>query len=201
MLLEDRNWINDTLISFWFQYLQQGAYGEHPNLLFIDPAVTQLVKLGDTEDLPYILNTLDVKHKEYIFLPVNNNDSVVAPGGSHWSLLIYKKSYNKWYHFDSQQGFNSRHAHCLVTRFIPYLNGVTPPTIIDTACTQQDNGYDCGAFVMLYAQIAANKAVNNLPLDTCYIKSLEANKIRQVILKLIRNASKDNTGTVGAVNL
>ena len=46
-LLGGRNWLNDALIAFWFEYLQRNLHSEQSKLLCISPEVTQLLKLGD----------------------------------------------------------------------------------------------------------------------------------------------------------
>ncbi|KAG7159574.1 Mediator of RNA polymerase II transcription subunit 31-like [Homarus americanus] len=147
--------------------------------------VTQLIKMGDANELPIFLDPLDARFKDYIFLPVNDNSSVIASGGSHWSLLVYSRFDNKWYHYDSQRGANYRDARCLVQRINTYLNRDIPASLIDAHCTQQDNSYDCGAFVMTYAHQTAAQAVQGTALGTCYVDRQEANRMRDLIKSLV----------------
>lgn len=184
-LLEGRNWLNDSLISFWFEHLVHEAFPFRHRLLFISPEVTQLIKMGDPRELPVFLDPLDAKFKDYIFLPVNDNSSMVASGGSHWSLLVFSKFDNKFYHYDSQRGSNYRDARMLVQRFNTYLGRDIPATLVDANCTQQDNSYDCGAYVMIYALKAAELAVKSMALGTCYVDRQEANKMRELIKSLV----------------
>ncbi|CAL4088181.1 unnamed protein product, partial [Meganyctiphanes norvegica] len=72
-----------------------------------------------------------------------------------------------------------------MTRVNAIMEGETPPKFVVTNCTQQDNGYDCGAFTMLHAQELAKKAVEKLHLDTCEVSTLEASKMRIIIRDLI----------------
>ncbi|XP_071540551.1 sentrin-specific protease 8-like [Panulirus ornatus] len=184
-LLEGRNWLNDSLISFWFEHLQHDVFRGRSRLLFISPEVTQLIKMGDANELPIFLNPLNARYKDNIFLPVNDNSSVIASGGSHWSLLVYSRDDNKWYHYDSQRGANFRDARCLVQRINSYLDRDIPATLVDANCTQQDNSYDCGAFVMTYAQRAAEQAIKGTTLGTCYVDRQEANRMRDQIKSLV----------------
>ena len=184
-LLEGRNWLNDSLISFWFEYLSYEIFRGNSRLLFISPELTQLIKMGDPNELPLFLDPLNAKHKDHIFLPVNDNSSLVASGGSHWSLLIYSKYDNKWYHYDSQRGSNYRDARCLSNRINNYLDRDNPATLVDAMCTQQDNSYDCGAFVMIFAQRAAEQASQGLELGTCFAERQEANNMREKIKMLV----------------
>ena len=132
------------------------TFDGYTSLLFVNPAVTQLIKMGDAKDVPIFLDHLGLRNKEYIFLPVSNNVSACKAGGSHWSLIVYSKQDAIWYHFDSQRRANDKDASQLVTRLNKYLNGF-PNEIVDAICTQQDNSYDCGAFVMKYAQIVCKQ--------------------------------------------
>ena len=184
-LLEGRNWLNDSLISFWFEYLTHEVFCDCSRLLFISPELTQLIKMGDANELPLFLDPLGAKHKDTIFLAVNDNSSLVASGGSHWSLLVYSKYDSKWYHYDSQRGSNYRDARCLVNRINNYLERDVPATLVDAHCTQQDNSYDCGAFVMIFAKHAANQALKSLELGNCYIERQEANRMRDLIKTLV----------------
>ena len=193
LLLKGQNWINDSLISFWFEHLQQVAYGDNTNLLFVSPAVTQLMKIGDANDLPIILDPIGAWFKEYIFLPVNDSISTCKPGGNHWSLLVYSKHDNTWYHYDSLHGSNTRHVRCLVGRLNTYLNGEIPPSFVETTCTQQNNSYDCGAFLMLYTQIIAKRAMENSHLGKdCIADRSEGNNMRKTIFNLIKKSSNKN---------
>ena len=47
------------------------------------------MKLVGTEDLNCFVEPLQLMKKELIVLAVNNANDPSAPGGSHWSLLIY----------------------------------------------------------------------------------------------------------------
>ena len=51
-----------------------------------------------------IINNGDLTNKEYIMMPVNNNDDLEKDAEIHWSLLISRKMENKFYHNDSIKG-------------------------------------------------------------------------------------------------
>ena len=51
--------------------------------------MSQFLKLVGTEDLNCFVEPLQLMKKELIVLAVNNANDPSAPGGSHWSLLIY----------------------------------------------------------------------------------------------------------------
>ena len=184
--LDGHNWLNDPIISFWLEHLNHVVCNGNTRLLFVSPAVTQLIKIGDVNDIPTILDPLGARHKEYIFLPVNDNVSACEAGGSHWSLLVFSKQDAIWYHFNSQRKSNNKDANQLVTRLNTYLNCDTRNSLVDAICTQQDNSYDCGAFMMLYAQMTAQRAIKNLPLGSCNVQRQEATNMRNTTRNLIK---------------
>ncbi|KAL7639374.1 UNVERIFIED_CONTAM: hypothetical protein RMT77_009875 [Armadillidium vulgare] len=195
-LLEGRNWLNDSLISFYFEYLCHDVYKGASSYLFISPEVTQLLKMGDPSELPLFLDPLNAKEKSHIFLPVNDNSSFVSSGGSHWSLLVFSKSDHKWYHYDSQRGSNYRDARCLVERINKYLKKDDLAPLVDATCTQQDNSYDCGAFVMIYAERLSEMASKGEDISCCFVQRQEANKIRETVLALVN--SLKNTSSISS---
>ncbi|CAL4123351.1 unnamed protein product [Meganyctiphanes norvegica] len=178
--LEEGQWISDTIIALWFEYLKEWVYKDNQSILFIQPSVTQVLKEGLTDDFSMILEPLNVWQKKYIFMAVNDN-KLNESGGQHWSLLVYTIKENIWYHFDSLNNFNLGEARFLVGRLQEYLHPGATPKITAASCTQQDNNYDCGAYTMIYAQNIAEKltredhtnmAINKYFVDKEVTKSL-----------------------------
>ena len=97
---------------------------------------------------------------------------------------MYSQS-DTWYHFDLLQGSNIKHARRLIGRVNPYVSNKIQPSLVETCCTQQNNSYDCGAFVMLYAKMAARRAIEGEKLEKCYVDKMEATKIREELYDLI----------------
>ena len=183
--LEEKNWINDTIISFFFEHLQRVTFRKNKQILFVSPEATQILKSGEEIDLPVILNQLGALHMEYIFFPVNNNETFDREGGTHWSLLVYNKNIKTWFHLDSMHDLNNVHARQLMNRVNTYMDNETPPKFVETNCTQQNNGYDCGTFTMMHAQETAKRAIEKLPLANCVVNRIATNKMRSVIKDLI----------------
>uniref|UniRef100_A0A6A7FMZ5 Sentrin-specific protease 8-like n=1 Tax=Hirondellea gigas TaxID=1518452 RepID=A0A6A7FMZ5_9CRUS len=189
-LLSGRNWLNDALIAFWLEYIQHTLFPDQARVLCISPEVTQLLKLGDRSELSIFLDPLEANHKDYILLPVNDNNSTVSSGGSHWSLLVFSRFDSKWYHYDSQRGSNYRDARVLVQRINRYLE--RDAVLVDATCTQQDNSYDCGAFVMLNAQHAAQAAAAGTALGTNCLPRYRAAEIRQTLADVVQQLKADS---------
>ena len=182
-LLTGRNWLNDALIAFYLEYIQQSLFPDQSRVLCVSPEVTQLLKLGPEFEINIFLDPLEAQRKDFILLPVNDNMSPVSAGGSHWSLLVYSKIEDKWYHYDSQKGSNYRDARSLAQRINRYLE--KDAVLVDAACTQQDNSYDCGAFVMLNAQHAASAAATGSGLGNNCVPRDQASEMRQNLFELI----------------
>lgn len=100
-LLDGPYWLNDTIISFYFEYLEKVVFNTANELLFVSPEVTQCIKMVQKEEIKTFLEPLGVNKKKFIFFALNDNDTPDMAGGSHWSLLVYSKPENSFYHFDS----------------------------------------------------------------------------------------------------
>ena len=148
--LNEGEWISDSIIAFWFKYLEDVEFKDNQDILFIPPSVTQALK-GFTEDIKMILEPLNICQKKYILLAVNDN-KLDRVGGQHWSLLVYSTKKNVWYHYDSLDNFNLREAQSLIERLQEAILPGSTPNITTACCMQQDNNYDCGAYTMINAQ-------------------------------------------------
>lgn len=121
-LLNGPHWLNDTVISFYFEYLEKVVFTKSSDLLFVSPEVTQCVKMVQTEEIQTFLEPLDVKRKKIVFFALNDNDTPDMAGGSHWSLLVYSKPENCFFHLDSSSGSNHNVAWDFASHLIPYLS-------------------------------------------------------------------------------
>lgn len=121
-LLDGPHWLNDTVISFYFEYLEKVVFSKTNNLLFVSPEVTQCVKMVKTEEIKTFLEPLGVIKKEIVLFALNDNDTPDIAGGSHWSLLVYSKPENCFFHLDSSSGTNHNVAWDFASHLIPYLS-------------------------------------------------------------------------------
>ena len=85
-------------------------------------------------------------------MPVCKSVDNDSEGGELWSLVIYHRNDNKWYHMDSIGNCNNSIAHDLVKNINFYMTKENQPDFVEVSCTQQRNGYDCGPFVGLFAK-------------------------------------------------
>ena len=106
--LNDKNYVTDSILLFFINMLRRVNMRnmDKNKIKIVDPSVAHLIKNSRC------LNTIDdQKNKEklneydWVMYPVNN-DAPEGNGGTHWSLLVYRKRDNKFLHFDPIKGLN-----------------------------------------------------------------------------------------------
>ncbi|XP_075547407.1 sentrin-specific protease 8-like [Dermacentor variabilis] len=151
-LLDEPHWVNDNIIWFWMQYLENELYASRcDTLAFVGPDVVQLVKLGAALNVDQVLKSLELKQKELILLPVNDCQEFDLPGGCHWSLLVYNQTRKIFEHYDSTKGHNHSHAKSIARALAPLLS-LREVRVVESDCLQQHNSFDCGLYVMYNLQ-------------------------------------------------
>eukprot|EP00775_Hariotina_reticulata_P003578 gene3578-3844_t len=109
--------------------------------------------------------------KQLVVFAVNDNPDVQEPaGGSHWSCLAYHRPSNSFRHYDSCKPHNRHVARALAGAASPLVrtrhqeqvdrSGGAPdsheikfPPFVEVQATpQQQNGHDCGVYVLAVAQ-------------------------------------------------
>ena len=152
-LLDNGQWLNDKLIGFAFEYFEYELYVDiSSRVVFVSPEVTQFIKMIESkEEVAMFLSSLSLKTCEYIFFAVNNCESSMATGGTHWSLLVYCRKLSTFDHFDSCNGMNKTSASQLCRHVAPHITE-DPIKLNDVRCVQQSNGYDCGMYVIIHAE-------------------------------------------------
>lgn len=149
--LESRNWLNDSCVSFCMKRIE--ALVNCDNILFMDASVVSFLKLqceseSEFEDLE---DGLETRSRDWIFLPINDLNSPISSGGSHWSMLLCDIKRPCLYHFDSSNGYNN-HAVAEIIPKIASLLRIPFSGFKKMSCPQQVNGYDCGVYALLFAK-------------------------------------------------
>lgn len=150
-LIEARGgWLNDQLIGFFYEYLEHECFSDQVEMAFVNPSTVQLLKMcSDVNEAgACFLDPLNLRHKELIFLPLNNSHDVHRQGGSHWSLLVFNKATLSFLHLDSMQASSNRNeANQFVRKFREYFRAVGD-CLHEVDFPQQQNGSDCGVYVL-----------------------------------------------------
>lgn len=188
-LLQGPLWLNDHIISFYFEYLDMVVFKNNQNILFMSAEVTQCLKVVSYDEISIFLEPLDAVNKSFIFFPINDNQSDKI-GGSHWSLLVFSKPENKFYHFDSMDSNNQRQCENLIIKIKRFLN-VSTFTLQQADCLEQTNSYDCGIHVLCNAENIAHYVVKTNRVDgvSQLTKNVVAGK-RADILNIIKELQK-----------
>uniref|UniRef100_A0A1B0CV02 Putative sentrin-specific protease 8 n=1 Tax=Lutzomyia longipalpis TaxID=7200 RepID=A0A1B0CV02_LUTLO len=184
-LLRGPHWLNDQIISFYFEYLEKVVYRDARNLLFVSPEVTQCLKIVSSDEASVFLTPLQATEKDFIFFALNNNEQSTA-GGSHWSLLVFSRPENTFFHFDSCSGSNLATSR----RFSRHLRsslGCPGAELHEHECLQQSNCYDCGIHLILATEMVAQHTEDTGTVhNTPEIHQQDVKGKRREILKIIR---------------
>ncbi|XP_062327972.1 sentrin-specific protease 8 [Osmerus eperlanus] len=158
-LLDGPHWLNDQVIGFAFEYFAAERFkGLGEATIFISPEVTQFIKCASClEELALFLEPLRLASKRWVFLAVNDNSNQTA-GGSHWSLLLFRRDGGHFAHYDSQSGSNSQHARRIASKLETFLCTGRKIAVVEEPCPSQQNSYDCGMYVICNAEALCEKA-------------------------------------------
>ncbi|XP_059052758.1 sentrin-specific protease 8 [Achroia grisella] len=167
-LLDGPYWLNDTIISFYFEYLERALFSTASEFLFVSPEVTQCIKMVQTEDIKIFLDPLHINEKKFVFFALNDNNSPDRAGGSHWSLLVYSRPECCFFHLDSSSGSNHNVAWEFASHLITYLSNGSI-NFVDKECVQQSNGYDCGVHVISNTESLAEYAHKHGQIRSCEV--------------------------------
>ncbi|WP_342723517.1 Ulp1 family isopeptidase [Bradyrhizobium sp. B097] len=152
--LDPTDWLRDEHIQADYELLGQELQNTNPDLAartrFVDPLVAHYhLRLG-TESVArpafqhIVRNRNGDDTADFLFLPVNDA-SATDPNlrGGHWSLLLVDRRARQSpvaYHYDSSGTFHSALAAQLAERL--------GANLLPVSMAQQQNGYDCGVFVV-----------------------------------------------------
>lgn len=189
-LLEGPYWINDTIIGFCFEYFEKEQFSHSADkLALIGPAVTQYIRLTPDNQLKELLSPLNLPSKQFVFLAVNDNQSVNA-GGTHWSLLVYIRSKQEFQHYDSMKGSNREVAHTLAYKLQPHVQApLGRMKVLEKDSPKQLNGYDCGMYVISIAEHLCRELCEGYSIDlneiiNCDFVRKKRSQVKELIHKV-----------------
>lgn len=161
-------YLNDRIIEFYFSYLSSTYPSD--DILLVPPSIAfWLQNCPDDESLKAFVEPLNLSTRKMIFFPVNNNeDFTLAEGGSHWSLLVFYREANVFVHHDSFRGSNRLYGRRLYKSVALFAASSDSQTrYLEQECSpQQQNGYDCGLFVIAIARVLCSCYTSGETVDS-----------------------------------
>ena len=159
VILTGPTWLNDAILTFYFAYLENDKYASlRRSVSFVDASVSFLVANVAVSDVTNILEPLGLTTRRVVVFSVSNNEDVAVPeGGSHWSLLVFRKGErggsDTFEHYDSAGGMNERAASSLAAAVAPHLGSSKAYKFVASpkGTPRQDNGHDCGLYALAVA--------------------------------------------------
>lgn len=177
--LSATQWLGDEHIQRDYELLSQELRQRNPDLAartrFVDPLIAFQVGQG-TDGIALtafhrIVNDRNgIDTADFLFMPVIDASATDrSRRGSHWSLLLVDRRDRDRpvaYHYNSSVGYNARPAAMLAARVGADLR--------DAPMRQQENGFDCGVFVVdgtraLVQGLARGRSPGALPLDNLVV--------------------------------
>ncbi|KAK9883794.1 hypothetical protein WA026_001989 [Henosepilachna vigintioctopunctata] len=194
-LLQGPSWLNDTLIAFYFEYLESNIFKGNKAMLCVPPQVTQCVKMVAANEIGAFLEPLKAHKKSLILFALNDHEFCEAAGGTHWSLLVFSKLDSKIYHFDSCRGLNRNQAVEFGQKLCSYFGKSFDNGVIEANCLQQNNNYDCGVHVLCNAEhiiqfISRSNTVEGCPLLDIGTVAGFRRKMLEIIMKIIEKSKR-----------
>lgn len=138
-IVQQNQWLNDSIIFFWFQFLSS----RHPSFHFIDPSVLNFWMMEPDEPIT-LSNSTFLAVSDGLLGEQNVNQ------GTHWSLLYYHDG--TFEHLDSMCHSNLSVARAVAKRVAPNARVTKHPQ----PHAQQRNSFDCGIYVLGYCECLAN---------------------------------------------
>ena len=154
--LQGRNWLNDAIISFMFEYYQQETYKQNSeHIHFFDPSIVQLIKQNPSFAPDILKPHFKDDNKDVFLFPINDN-SENEVGGTHWSLLVCDRSARNLSHYDSSCSKSNQSTAKLVSKTLSstVFKGCV---YCEADAKVQTNLYDCGVHLLMNAEKAISQ--------------------------------------------
>ena len=187
--LENGQWVCDEIISLFLAFMREDQTMKDKRILLVNPSATFMLKeCDDRKTVNNLKKDLRINEMEWVFYPINDNKKSESAGGTHWSLLLFCKKENKYYHYDPIEGKNSDHAKELVVNTLDLnnfgLGGL--PEFKEIKSLRQENSYDCGPYIMLYIREMVNNIIAGNAHNRFFFNKDEATKFREQLHEIIQ---------------
>lgn len=144
-------WLDDEYIKSYFDSLTNYISKFRKDVILVNPSTSQIIKEAPLYDVlqtltPLSFNTVNVAFfcvSDYLnnlksSSSIKHKMNYSVGRGSHWSLLIYNKYQQMFYHMDSIKGANEKHARQMANNINCEFGYQELQTI------QQDLTFECG---------------------------------------------------------
>ncbi|KAF6019930.1 SENP8 [Bugula neritina] len=179
-ILESNGWLNDRLLNFAFEYMMNTVVtkAERQDILICCAEVVQLIKsCQSVYEMSIILSDLHLPEKEYIFLP---------------EFDALPQTTKQFYHFDSLDHSNHHTAQHLSSQ-LSLLFGVEN-ILIKAQSPKQQNGYDCGMYVIEMVEVILKDILCNQTINLSSVSEITGSQVSasrkswSVIIKTLANS-------------
>ena len=165
--LSNPEYITDNVISVFMELINKKSN----DVYCLSPSVVQLMKMTPETHITEIFEGLELSQYQIILCPVNDsNSSTSSVSGQHWSLLCYICNQSIIYHLDSSTPFNETDAQEIASKLSVVL---AKPKLQckSLCCSQQNNGFDCGVYVIYFAKQIIDSYIEFHKFDDKCIKN------------------------------
>jgi len=190
-------WVADEFIALYFDILMLKIIGINGKVHLMDPAITHAIKT--VTEFEHFLTPQELHSKDIIIIPINDNTEGYKEGGSHWSVLVYSKTEEKFYYYDSLKNYNLSAAKIVAGKLTSYFSLSHTPDIIVLTGTTQDNSYDCGILMLMAVECVIDhygrhNSIRNLKIPS--FNNLECIKKRAYLAYIVINGYNTPKDTV-----
>ena len=180
-------WVNDTIVHLAGRKLElkanQGLDKDKPSVMFIPPQTIQFFRFFPPDVAKTAIPNFNIFKAEIALFPFVDASSPMDTG-THWSLLVWhtKGSKNEPQiieYLDSHGGYNTETAKKLV-EILTNLYEITDYKLEFSQVPQQNNGFDCGMFVIAFMKhYCEHKSIDGIFDDVSQEKVTEMRKTYQ----------------------
>ncbi len=169
-LLYRNSWFNDNVLGFALEYLHHDEFASDPRLGFLSPTAAFVLQYEDDADdfRESVVAKFGALPSPMIWvIPISDATRMQTSNGTHWSAMFANTATGQYVYVDSAARSHNSHrlALDLARKLDPLIvtreNGARfDPSLhfVRASVPQQNNTYDCGVFVVLYAK-AVGEAV------------------------------------------
>jgi Ulp1 family protease len=133
----------------------------------MDPVIVSflLIQVSEKQELDELRKELNIENRSWLIVPITNSDSF-QNRSTHWSLLLVNVSKQRFFHFDSCGNINKQASLAIAAKIVDLCcfeatTSISVDQVVEFP--QQENGSDCGVYLLLGAKILCENL--NILLD------------------------------------